>query len=189
VWFCGVMINRIMQSRAAALALAAPLLLTAPALADQGKVSKRAGASISVQTGNGGLHINVGDRGYRSYGYSTRRDRGYRGQGYGLNEYGQTRNQVKRLKRQAIRACRGAIRNEAYNIGFRDVDFEDGRRAYQIGPRGFEVRFNEVEFEGRRRDIERSVSCIVRRGDYVKRIDGIPHRGQRGQARRTGYYN
>ena len=77
------------------------------------------------------------------------------------------------------RACRRAIRNEASYIGFRDVDFDHGRRARQIGPRGFEVTFNEVEFEGRRRDFERPVTCIVRRGDNVKRIFGIPEPGRR----------
>ncbi len=183
------MMKRIMKPRAAALALAAPLLFTAPALADHGKSSKRVSGTISVQTDNGALHLNIGDRGYRSYGYSTRnRDYGYGHNGYRVNEWGQTRREVRHLKRRAVRACRAAIRDEAHYLGFHDVDFEDGRRARQIGPKGFRVTFHEVEFEGRRRDIERQVTCVVRRGDYVKRLEGVPRRGHRGHNNRRGYY-
>ena len=182
------MINRIMKPRAAALALAAPLLFTAPALADPGSSSKSVTGSISIQTGNGGLYVNVGDRGYRSQGYSTNRHRDYGYNNHRVNEWGQSRREVRRLKRRAVQACRAAIRDEAHYLGFRDVDFDDGRRARQIGRRGFQVTFNEVEFEGRRRDIERQVNCVVRRGDYVKRLEGIPNRGHRGHNNRRGYY-
>lgn len=180
------MINRIMKPRAAALALAAPLLFAAPALADHGKSGKRVTGSISVQTGNGALQLNVDRRGYGSVGYST--NRRYGGQHYGGNN--------RQLKRRAIRACRAAIRNEAHYLGFRDVDFDNGRYAERIGPRGFRVTFNEVEFETRRRDIERPVTCIVRGGDRVVDIRGIPARRHRGHNRghrndrghRGGYY-
>jgi len=191
VCFSGLMINRIMTSRVAALALAAPLLFTAPALADHGR---RGEATISVQNGNARLSISTDGRYSASYGnYHGRRDnnrryrsgqrhghnnRGY-DRGYGLNNWGQDRYEVRQLERRATRACRRAIREEANYIGFRDVDFE--RRAYarQIGPRGFSVTFNRVEFEGRRRDFERSVTCTVRGGDNVKNIDGIPRWGRR----------
>lgn len=179
------MMKRIMQPRAAALALAAPLLFTAPALADHGKTSKNVSGTISIQTDNGGLHLNIGDRGYRSYGYNTNRHYGHGDRYYG-------RREVRQMKRRAIRACRQAIRAEANYLGFYDIDFDDGRYAEQIGPRGFRVTFNEVEFEGRRRDIERQVTCIVRRGDQVREIYGIPKRGQRGHRHghrgHRGYY-
>ena len=51
--------KRIMKPRAAALALAAPLLFTAPALADSGKSSKNVRGTVSIQTGNGGLYLNI----------------------------------------------------------------------------------------------------------------------------------
>ncbi|NQY13389.1 MAG: hypothetical protein HRT81_05955 [Henriciella sp.] len=173
------MINRIMQPRAAALALAAPLLFAAPALADHGKSNKRVSGSITVQTGNGALHFGYRDRGYGHVGYSN-------GRYYGYSD----RRTNRQIKRRAIRACRQAIKSEAYHLGFRDVDFDDGRYAEQIGPRGFRVTFNEVEFEGRRRDFERPVTCIVRRGDQVREIYGIPQRGQRYRNRghHGGYY-
>lgn len=98
------------------------------------------------------------------------------------NEYGQSRREVKHLERDAVRACRRAVRDQAYNIGFRDVDFDDGWRARQIGPRGFRVHLNEVEFEGRRRDLERGVTCIVRRGE-VRSVEGLPQPGRRGYQR------
>jgi hypothetical protein len=176
------MMKRIMKPRAAALALAAPLLFTAPALADPGNTSKSVNGSISIQTDDGALHLNLGDRGYRSYGYDTRRYRGY-GDHYG------NRRDVRRMKRRAIRACRRAIRAEADYRGFHDVDFDDGRYAERIGPRGFRVTFNEVEFETRRREFERPVTCIVRRGDQVREIYGIPERRHRGHRRgHRGYY-
>ena len=183
------MMKRIMKPRAAALALAAPLLLTAPALADHGKSSKSVNGTISVQTENGGLYLNIGDQGYRSYGYNTRRHSpyGYGHDGYYVNDWGQTKREVRRLKRRAIRACRAAIRDEAHYRGFHDVDFEDGRRARQIGPKGFRVTFHEVEFEGRRRDIDRQVTCVVRRGDHVKRLEGLPSPRGRGYNDRRGY--
>lgn len=172
------MMKRIMKPRAAALALAAPLLFTAPALADSGKSSKNVRGTVSIQTGNGGLYLNIGDRGYRSYGYETHRYHGYN-----------DRRDLRRLKRTAIRACRRAIRAEANYLGFHDVDFDDGRYAERIGPRGFRVTFNEVEFETRRREIERPVTCIVRRGDQVREIYGIPERRHRGHKRgHRGYY-
>jgi hypothetical protein len=165
------MMKAVMNTRVAALALAATALTTAPALADHGK---RSGVTVSVST-NGGVSVHktrYNDRYYgRDYRHDYRRD---------VNEYGQTRQEVRRLKRTAIRACRRAIRSEADYLGFYDVDFDNGRRAWQIGPRGFEVRFNEVEFENRRGEIERPVTCIVRRGDRVKQIHGIPRGGKRG---------
>lgn len=175
--FSAAMINRIMKPRAAALAFAAPLLFAAPALADTGHSKKRVNGSISVQTQNGNLHFGYNNRGYSSIGYSTHRR-------VGQNRYGVDQRQ---LRQQAIRVCRRAIRNEAYQSGFRDVDFDDGRYAEPIGPHGFRVTFNEVEFEGRRRDIERPVTCIVRRGDQVREIYGIPQPRSRGshQGRRS----
>lgn len=165
-----------MTTRAAALAFAAPLLLTAPALADKGH-GKRSGASVSIHTGNGSLHFKTGGHhGYSGYkhGYDHR---------YGLNRFGQTAREEKQLRRQAIRACRRAIHHKASYIGFRDVDFDDGARARQIAPAGFQITFREVEFEGRRRDFERRVSCTVRRGNSVRYIEGIPQPGRRGHKR------
>lgn len=172
------MIKRIMTPRAAALALAAPLLFAAPALADHGPSGKRVSGGITFTTGNGALTLNVGHHGYGAVGYNTNQ------RYYGQNDY---RRADRRARRTAIRACRAAIRNEAHYRGFHDVDFDDGRFVDQIGPRGFRVTFNEVEFETRRRDIERPVTCIVRRGDVVKHLDGIPY-PRRNRQHRNGYY-
>ena len=175
------MMKSFMKSRAAALALAAPLLFAAPALADHGPSGKHIAGGVSVQTGNGTLQFGIGPQGYASIGYSTRDRYGH----YGHRDYYRGDRQAKR---QAIRACRRAIRDEAHYLGFRDVDFEHGRYAEQIGPRGYRVTFNEVEFEGYRRDFERPVTCIVRRGDQVRDIWGIPQRGKRGHNRRHNGY-
>lgn len=99
------------------------------------------------------------------------------------DRWGQPRREIRELKRDAIRACKRAIRYDAQQMGFRDIDFDDDRRVRQIGPYGFHVHFDEVEFEGRRREIERRVDCTVRRG-RVRHIEGIPQpRRYRGNNR------
>ena len=179
----------IISARIAVLALAAPLFITAPALADsgKGKVKKgKRGAAAAVQNPvvEGPIYV---DRGGVRYGphaaYQPNDPYAYR-----YTRWNQTYREAERLQRQAVRACRRAIRSEAYNIGFRDVDFERGRYVDQIGPRGFRVTFKEVEFEGRRRDWERPVTCIVRRGDRVRHIEGIPEPRRRSYYRSSGYY-
>lgn len=175
-----------MTLRAAALALAAPLLIATPALADNGKAAfSPQKDKISVRVQNGGITIRAGNtrRAHQPVSYRGYGDYGHRGHVY-LNEFGQTEQQERRLRRRAIRACRMAINQEANYIGFRDVDFESRARARQIGPKGFKVTFRAVEFEGRRRDFERPVSCVVRRGDHVKQLSGIPEPRRRGQVRR-----
>ena len=173
------MMKRIMTPRAAALALAAPLLFAAPALADQGWSGKRVTGGVTVTTGNGALTLNIGNHGYRGIGYQTNQ------RYYGQNNYHRADRQARRT---AIRACRRAIRDEAHYRGFRDVDFDNGRYVDQIGPRGFRVTFNEVEFETRRREIERPVTCIVRRGDVVRHLEGVPTPRRHGYRDRRGYY-
>ncbi|MEO1101853.1 MAG: hypothetical protein AAFW65_08405 [Pseudomonadota bacterium] len=154
-----------MTSRVAAVALAASALIAAPAFADYAK--PRVGAAVTVDVGrHASLTLTSGQshRGHVHKAHHRGGDRYYSDRG---------------LRRDAIRQCRRAIRNEGYSRGFRDVDFDD-RRVRQVGPRGFVVRF-ETEFEGRRREFERDVRCEVRRGRIVA-LDGIPYprRGHRG---------
>lgn len=169
-----------MNPRVAAVALAASALIAAPAAADpvRGAVlelNKRLSndASLTIQVGH-------------NSGYSNRRNV-RRANHYRVNEWGQSQREVRQLKRNATQACRRAITRQAYNIGFRDVDFDDGRGVRQIGPNGFRVNFGDVEFEGRRRDFERSVTCTVRRGQ-VKNVDGIPRPGKRATRRNNLRY-
>lgn len=75
--------------------------------------------------------------------------------------------------RHLRRACRAAIRREADYIGFHEVDFDSRGRIEQTGPRRFRVWFGEVEFEGRRREVERGSGCEIVRGDVVF-VSGVP---------------
>lgn len=153
-----------MNTRVAAVALAASALIATPAAADT-----LSGARATLQTklgSNANLVIQIGHRDSRDFRYNGRH-------GYGLNEWGQSRYEVKRLRRDAVQECRAEISRVAWRVGFRDVDFDDDRRVRQIGPYAFRVIYDDVEFEGRRRDIERDVTCVVRRGD-VARLEGIP---------------
>jgi len=154
---------------AAVVALAAPVLLAAPAAADTRSVA-RIETRISDTTT---LTLALGSSGYDSYRYS--------GPDYrrGYNHWGQSEREVRELTRDAVQACRQAVRYEARQLGFRDVEFDDDRHVRQVGPFGFQVTFEEVEFEDRKRDRETSVFCEVRRGEVIA-LEGIPrpHKGK-----------
>jgi hypothetical protein len=154
---------------AAVVALAAPVLLAAPAAADTRSVA-RIETRISDNTT---LTLALGSSGYDSYRYRGPDDR------RGYNHWGQSEREVRELTRDAVQACRQAVRYEAGQLGFRDVEFDDDRHVRQVGPFGFQVTFEEVEFESRGRDRETSVFCEVRRGEVIA-LEGIPrpHKGK-----------
>ena len=164
VCFSVPMMKPIRTLGAAVVALAAPALFALPAAADgpRGTIAKIETSLLGAQ-----VTLSSGSR------YDHRDD--FRGPRYnGRNEWGQTERQVNQLTRDAIQACRSAIRYEGRQAGFREIDFDRDQWARQLGPNGFHVTFNEVEFEGRRRDIEARVGCEVRRGQVVS-VSGIPH--------------
>ena len=178
--FSAAMMNHIKTLGAAVVALAAPALLAAPAAAD----TRGAVARVETRLGeNTLLTLAVGSAGYDSY----RRDDGYRGSDYGrgFNQWGQSDREFRELTRDAVQSCRQAVRYEARRIGYRDVDFDRDARVRQIGPRGFFVTFDEVEFEGRHRDRETRVTCEIRRSDVVS-LEGIP-RPNKGKAPHRGW--
>lgn len=160
-----------MTLRVTAAAIAASVLLAAPAAADSvrraiAKVETRLGADTSLILAVGSSNHDH----YRPHGQDYRR---------GLNQWGQTDREVRDLSRDAVQACRQAVRFEGRRLGFREVEFDDGHRVRQIGPRGFLVTFREVEFESRRREVETRVSCEVRRGSVVD-LEGLPRAGRNG---------
>jgi hypothetical protein len=181
------MIKRIMTYRVAAAAFAVPALFAAPAAADPVRgaivqLEHKLGAdtSVTVQLAHNDRH-GRDDR----YKRNHRDNRSYRG-GYHLNQWGQSEWEARRLRRDAVQSCRRAVAHNAYRIGYRDVDFDDDRRVRQIGPYGFRVRLDDVEFEGRRRERESDVTCIIRHGHVVD-IEGIPAPGHRSYRRRGGH--
>jgi len=177
------MINRIINPRVAAVAFAASALIAAPAIADPSHKRANTGSSASV-------HLNLGNGlavSYASGDLALRHHHGsYSNRGYHTGQYGY-RNQTKQLRKQAIRACRQAVRQEARYLGFDRAKFEEVERVRQVGPRGFIVRA-EFEFEGRRRDFDRDVTCEVRRGHVVD-INNLPRpRGYRNSGYRNDGY-
>lgn len=168
------MMKRIMTNRVAALALAAIPLTAAPALADApAHTSAVATSGVSLALGDASLYVSIGHDEWRG-----RRD----GRRYRTNQWGQRPWEVRQLRRDARQRCAGAVQRQGYRIGFRDVDIDDDIRVRQIGPQGFRVRFDDVEFEGRRREFERDVTCTVRRGRVVE-LSGVPRPGRRGHDR------
>jgi hypothetical protein len=162
------MIKRIMTYRVAAAAFAVPALFAVPAAADPVR-----GAIVQLEQRlgtNTSLILQVG----------------HNRRGYQLNQWGQSQRDVSGLRRDALQACRRAVAKQAYRIGYRNVNFDDDRRVRQTGPYGFRVRFDDVEFEGRRRDRDSDVTCTIRRGNVVD-IEGIPAPGHRAHRRRGGH--
>jgi len=98
---------------------------------------------------------------------------GYGGYGEPLRYRSAHADDRRAHARHLRRACRAAIRREADYIGFREVDFDSRGRIEQTGPRRFRVWFGEVEFEGRRREVERGAGCEIVRGDVVF-VSGVP---------------
>lgn len=183
------MMKRIMTPRAAAVAFAASALAIAPAVADPGHGQKYhthgTSADLHLNFGNGlAVSLNGGNVALRNHHSSYRyHDSRYRHSGYDRRY---DRYHTKRLRREAIRACSDAVKYAARDRGFRRVHIDDVEGVRQIGPEGFRIRA-EFEFEGRRRDFERDVTCTVRRGRVVD-IDNLPRpRGYRHSGYRGGY--
>lgn len=158
-----------MTSRVAALALAAIPLTTAPALADAPARTQAALSGVSLSLGDASFYVSIGND----------RWRGRNGRQYRRGHYGQSPWEVRQLRQDAMQRCAGAIQRQGYRAGFRDVDIDDDLRVRQTGYRDFVIRFDDVEFEGRRRDRESDVTCVVR--DYtVVSLSGLPQAGRGG---------
>lgn len=187
------MMKPIMTLRVAAAAMTASALFAAPAMADKayrGKDAELAGGPRGYSP-PGGEYCDRDAR-KRDERYSRYEDhwpgphRGYhdRDAGYSADPYAY---KERRARIDAVRQCRAAIADKAWRIGFHDVDFDRDRRVQRVGPAGFNVLFEEVEFEGRRREIKRSVICTIRRG-RVENIDwSEPYKGRHAHHGRDRY--
>ncbi|WP_018146666.1 hypothetical protein [Henriciella marina] len=160
-----------MKTRVAALAFAALPLTALPALADEAPHRAQTAVSgFSLSVADASFYVSVGNDRYR----------GRDGRYYQNDRYGQRPWQTRQLRREAVRMCAAAIQRQGYRAGFRDVDIDNDLRVNQIGPKGFRVLFDDVEFEGRRREFYRDVNCTVRQG-RVMNVTGLPTPGRRGQ--------
>lgn len=165
------MINTVMKTRVAALAFAALPLTALPALADEAPYRTQTAVSgFSLSVADSSFYVSVGNNRYR----------GRDGRYYNNDRYGQRPWETRQLRREAVRMCAAAIQRQGYRAGFRDVDIDNDLRVNQIGPKGFRVLFDDVEFEGRRREFYRDVNCTVRQG-RIANISGLPTPGNRGQ--------
>ncbi|MEM5516877.1 hypothetical protein WNY37_07935 [Henriciella sp. AS95] len=159
-----------MTTRVAALALAATPLLAAPAFADApARSTVTASPALTVALGDASFYVSIGND----------RWRGRNGRYYGRSTYGQSPWEVRQMRRSAMQQCAAAIQRKGYRAGFRDIDIDDDVRVRQTGRNSFHVRFDDVEFEGRRRELERDISCSVDYGRVVS-LSGIPQPGRRG---------
>ncbi|MDJ0920591.1 MAG: hypothetical protein QNI84_05645 [Henriciella sp.] len=194
-----------MTSRAAVLAIAAPLLLTVPALAQpappivKGKVAKSIAAERAlhgapvplvppvraIKHGKHAKHAKRHHHGH-AYGYGYTRDYGQRGyyghghRGYQVNQFGQTKREVRSLRREAFQTCAAKVARKGYRAGAYDVDVHrSDSRVRQIAPYGFVVRMKDVHADTPRGYVSADVTCKVRRGRVVD-LDGMPHYAPRG---------
>ncbi len=187
------MMKPIMTLRVAAVAMAASALFAAPAMADKG--NRGSNAELAGGPYGYGQKANEHCKGdarrqyerHSRYGddrRASRQDYHDRDMRYSHDRYGPSE---RRERIRAVRQCRSAIADKAWRVGFRDVDFDDDRRVHRVGPAGFNVRFDEVEFEGRRRVIERSVTCTIRRGQVVDIDWSDPYGSRYSQYGRKGH--
>jgi len=171
-WQSEQMINRVMKTGAAAVALAASALLALPASAQDASTFDRRVVSSELLGGE-----RVGNQSLRGDRSITRR----RGNGrndfrrnrrdnhrthqvsHHLNAYGQTPREVQYLIDQAIYACDCQLKIDAERYGYHDAEFRGVPYVEQIGPRGFVVRGPAKLFDGH--DYSRQpFECAVRRG-------------------------
>ncbi|MEM7663144.1 MAG: hypothetical protein AAF292_12930 [Pseudomonadota bacterium] len=132
------MMNRIMKTGVAAVALAASALLATPAVAQS---------------------ASFGQNGFSSVGFQTVK---YRGHGYHLNRFGQTPEEVKYLADKAIYECDCQLQVNANYVGYKGAELRRIRYD-QVGPNKFIVYGRAKLFDGydyRRQPYE----CVVRRG-------------------------
>ena len=95
-----------------------------------------------------------------------------------VNDWGQSRRQIRRLKRNAIDSCAYQVRADARYLGYQRTRVVDAK-ARQIGKRRFRVKTQVRLFDGYRVRYD-TVSCVVRRGNVI-RADGLqPIRFKRG---------
>ena len=169
------MINRIMKTGVVAVALAASALLATPASAQQGVRGDRAVSDLQLRGGP--------DRAFR--GNRIDHNRGH-GKVF-LNEYGQTKQEVRYLADKAIYACACQLEIDAYKYGFKEATFRGTPHFEQIGKNRFVVKGSAKLYDGY--DVSRqSYDCVVRRGD-VRQASGlhpVAYRGK-GFGKRPGF--
>lgn len=96
-----------------------------------------------------------------------------------INDWGQTRFQVRRMKRNAIDACAYQLKADAHAYGYkraRIVDF----KAKQVGKRRFRVYTKAKLFDGYKVRYD-TYDCVVRRGYVAKAGDLRPIKFHRGR--------
>lgn len=198
------MINRIMKTGVAAVALAASALLAPSALAQDGFRGDRAVSNPDLRGGPNATFRNDrdnrfdrrrGDRNNFSNGRDTfRGDRGHRGHNKGykrkvqLNKFGQTRQEVRYLASKAIEACACQLEIDAYKYGYKAASFRNTPYYEQVGPNRFVVKGTAKLFDGY--DYNRqSYDCVVKRGN-IKRVSNlypVAYHGRGNKYRRNGY--
>ncbi|MGB3624648.1 MAG: hypothetical protein WA989_02400 [Henriciella sp.] len=167
-----------MNTRVAALALAATPLTALPALADApASTTAVASPALSLSVGDASFYVSIGHD----------RWRGRDGRYHSRSRYGQAPWETRQLRRSAMQQCAAEIQRQGYRVGYRDIDIDDDIRTRQTGRNSFLVRFDDVEFEGRRRELERDISCSVSYGRVVS-LSGIPRPGSRGYGYRNSGY-
>lgn len=163
------MINRIMKTGVAAVALAASALLaTSPAYAQSGDRFRQDRSFNDLRGGP--------DAGFRDF----RSDHNVRGRGKArLNKFGQTPKEVKYLTAQALEACICQLEIDAYKYGFEDAGFHSTPYLEQVGHNAFIVKGGAKLYDGYNVS-KQSYECAVRRGKIVNASGLFPSRNAKG---------
>jgi|GEM_PF-4448022 len=166
------MINRIMTTTLVAVALAASTsIFAAPAVADTGfkhgvhKAHK--GNSFHRRGFNHRRAALLKKKkealfGHRSHGRFNRHHTPVR---YGVNDYGQSRFEVRKLKREALYSCTAQLRRDAFNFGYKGARLT-GADVKQIGKDKFAIHAGAKLFDGYKLNHE-AYECTVKHGKVI----------------------
>lgn len=191
------MINRVMKTGVAAVALAASALLAnLPANAQErvridrsvSGLQLRGGSDVTLRGGQGfGLNEVRGRQNFRgergSRGRANRNRRNDKRRNVNLNGYGQTRQEVKILADKAIYACACQLEVDAYKYGFEDGVFRSTPHYEQIGPNKFIVKGTAKLYDGYDYTAQ-NYDCQVKRGG-IKHASNLYPANHRRQSRRN----
>ena len=96
-----------------------------------------------------------------------------------VNDWGQSRRQIRRIKRNAIGACNYQLRADARYLGYKSAKVVD-TYAQQVGKRRVRVTTKAKLFDGYNVRWD-TYSCTVRRGEVVRANGLQPVRFKRGR--------
>lgn len=188
--YVGLMLNRIVKTGVAAVALAASaLLIPAPAIAQTGVQGARSVSGLQGFQNRGRDDVSLRGGAFREANFRGNRRVNTRHNAR-FNAFGQTRREVRFLADKATYACARQLEIDAQKYGYKDGGFRSTPHIEQIGANRFIVKGAAKLFDGRNYSAQ-NYDCVVRRGNIRQASNLHPVRfNDRGRrSRRNNGFN